>query len=331
MKKTLIAACAVLLVSGAAFASGNKESAKQAETPASLKVATITGPSGMGIAHLFANVPDVGAGTAVSIEAVGSADALLPKIITGELDIGVLPVNVAAKLYNVNPKSLVVGAVVGNGMLALVTRDGAVTGVAGLAGKTISVAGQGATPEYVLRTLVAKAGLAPDSVTLDFSIPNTEIAAALVSDKIQYAFVPEPFATVAILNGSKGDNPVHRAFLAKDEWNAVGLGKDFPMTVCVIRADYAAKYPETVRKFLDAYRASIEWTVANPADAGLAVENAGLGLKAPVATKAIPSSNFVYIPATVAKESIERLLSAYLEFAPEAVGGKLPDAGFYFK
>jgi NitT/TauT family transport system substrate-binding protein len=331
MKKTLITACAVLLVSGAAFASGNKESAKQAETPATLKAATITGPSGMGIAHLFANVPDVGAGTAVSIEAVGSADALLPKLITGELDIGVLPVNVAAKLYNVNPKSLVVGAVVGNGMLALVTRDGAVTGVAGLAGKTISVAGQGATPEYVLRTLVAKAGFSPESVTLDFSIPNTEIAAALVSDRIQYAFVPEPFATVAILNGSKGDNPVHRAFLAKDEWNAAGLGKDFPMTVCVIREDYAAKYPETVRKFLDAYRASIEWTVANPADAGLAVEAAGLGLKAPVATKAIPSSNFVFIPATDAKDSIERLLSAYLDIAPEAVGGKLPDAGFYFK
>lgn len=331
MKKTNIVALAILLVSGTVFASGNKESASQTEMPATLKAATITGPSGMGIAHLFSNTPDVGAGTVVSIETVGSADALLPKLITGDLDIGVLPVNVAAKLYNVNPQSLVVGAVVGNGMLALVTRDGSVTSVASLAGKKVSVAGQGATPEYVLRTLIAKAGLAPDSLTLDFSIPNTEIAAALVADKIEYAFVPEPFATVAILNGAKGDKPVHRAFLAKDEWNAAGLGKDFPMTVCVVRKEYAAKYPETVRKFLDAYRASIEWTIANPSEAGLAVEAAGLGLKSPVATKAIPSSNFVFIPAAEAKVSIEQLLSAYLAYAPEAIGGKLPDSGFYFK
>lgn len=331
MKKILTTALAVFLLTGFAFASGKKENAKPVETPPTLKAAAITGPSGISLAHLFTNVPDVGTGTTVTMEAVGSADALLPKLLTGDLDIGVLPVNVAAKLYNVNPESLVVGAVVGNGMIALVTRDDSVLKVADLAGKKVSVAGQGATPEYVLRTLVAKAGLASDSVTLDFSIPNPEIAAALVGDKIEYAFVPEPFATIAILNGNKGEKPVRRAFLAKDEWNAAGLGTDFPMTVCVIRKEYAVKYPETVRKFLASYRASIEWTLANPVEAGMGVESAGLGLKAPIATKAIPSSNFVYIPATEARTEIEKLLSVYLEYAPSAVGGKLPDEGFYFK
>lgn len=331
MKKITAAFIAVFCIGGLVFASGKKDETKTEEIPATLKAAAITGPSGIGMAYLFSNPPSLGDETVVTFEAAGSADVLLPKLLSGDIDIGILPPNVAAKLYNVNPDSVVAGAIVGNSTLSLVTRDASIKSLKDLAGRTVSVAGQGATPEYVLRTLLAKSGLPADSVTLDFSIPNPEIAAALVSDKISCALVPEPFATVAVMNGSKGDAPVQRAFLLRDEWNAAGLGNDFPMTVCVIRKEYAEKHPATVRKFLEAYRSSIEWTVANPAEAGKLVESAGLGLKAPVAAKSIPSCNFVYIPASESRESLEKLLSAFIEFAPEAVGGKLPDEGFYFK
>jgi len=179
--------------------------------------------------------------------------------------------------------------------------------------------------------LLAKSGLPANSVTPDFSIPNQEIAAALVSNRISCALVPEPFATVAILNSGAGPEPVRRAIMIKDEWKAAGFGPDFPMTLCVIRKEYADKYPETVRKFLQAYKESIAWTVANPAEAGKLVESGGLGLKAPIAAKSIPSGNFTFIPAVEARDSIEKLLSVFVSYAPEAIGGKLPDDGFYFK
>ena len=191
--------------------------------------------------------------------------------------------------------------------------------------------GRARPPEYVTRTLLKKYGLADDSVTLDFSIPSTEIPAALVSNKIAYAILPEPFATVAILNGKASDKPLHRAVLLKDAWAQSGFGADFPMTLCVVRKSFAQKYPAAVRKFLDAYRDSIAWTVANPEDAGPLVEKAGLGLKAPIASKAIPACNFAFVPATEARASIERLLSVFRDYAPESIGGKLPDDGFYFK
>jgi len=301
------------------------------KTPATLRVAALLGPSGIGMSYLFTNTPDVGQGTVVSFETAGSVDILLPKMLNREIDIGILPPNVAAKIYNVNSGSIIAGAIVGNGMLSLITRDASIKKLSDLAGKTISVAGQGSTPEYVIRTLLAKSGIPADSVTLDFSVPTAEIAAALISNKIDYALVPEPFATVAVMNGSTGDKPVIRAILLRDVWNANGLGTDFPMTLCVVRKEYAEKYPATVRKFLEAYKTSIQWTNANPAEAGKLVEANNMGLKAPIASKAIPSCNFVFIPADEGKQSIEKLLSTFLAYAPESIGGKLPDGSFYFK
>ena len=71
-----------------------------------------------------------------------------------------------------------------------------------LNGKTVYVAGQGATPEYMFKYLLQKNDIEIDTrkgVTLDYSIPTAQIAAELISGKIKYAVVPEPFATVAII------------------------------------------------------------------------------------------------------------------------------------
>jgi NitT/TauT family transport system substrate-binding protein len=282
------------------------------------------------MAYLFTNPPELGR-TKVSFDTAGSVDVLLPKLLKGDIDIGILPPNIAAKLYALDHNSIVVGAIVGNGMITLVTRDPSIKSIRDLKGKTVSVVGQGATPEYVLRTLIAKAGLDSSAITLDFSIPATEIAPALISNKIGYALVPEPFATVAVINGANGGVPVRRALFLQDIWISESLGSDFPMTLCVIRKQYADAYPETVRAFLSAYRKSISWTIANPSEAGKMVEASGLGLKAAVAEKSIPFTNFVYVPALEGRKSIESLLSIFLSFSPESVGGKLPDDGFYFR
>jgi len=294
-----------------------------------LKVGVIMGSSGIGMAHLMVNPPVI-PNTKIIFEKAGSIDVLLPKFVNGDIDIGILPPNVAAKLYSMAPKSIAVASIVGNSMLSLVTRDPSIASLRDLNGKTVFVAGQGSTPEYVLRTLLAKSGIPEGSVRLDFSLPYQEIAAALASGKIAYALIPEPFTTVAIMNAPKS-SPLRRAFTLRALWDAAGLGADFPMTLCVVKRDYAQKNPDKVTRFLAAYRDSIAWTQAHPDEAGPLVESSGLGLKAAVASQAIPSCSFVWIEANAAKKPIESLLSVFLVYAPESIGGKLPDEGFYLK
>lgn len=303
--------------------------AEDKERLGTLTVGVIAGPSGIGMAQLISSPPSI-PNTRILFEKAGSIDVLLPKLINGDIDIGILPPNVAAKLYSMAPKSIVVASIVGNSMLSLVTGDAFVTSLRDLMGRTVYVAGQGSTPEYVLRTLLAKNGIPEGSVHLDFSLPSQEIPAALASGKIAYALIPEPFTTVAIMNASK-NAPLRRAFTLRDFWDAAGLGKDFPMTLCVVRREYAQRNPDKVAQFLASYKYSIEWTTSHPEAAGPLVESSGLGIKAAVATKAIPSCAFVWIDANSARKPIESLLAVFLEFAPESIGGKLPDEGFYLK
>jgi NitT/TauT family transport system substrate-binding protein len=98
----------------------------------------------------------------------------------------------------------------------------------------------------------------------------------------------------------------------------------------VVDAAFAREQPGVFRAILNACRSSIEWTVAHPAEAGALTEKLEWGLRAPVASMAIPRSGYVFIPAREARASLEALYKAFLEFSPESIGGKLPEDTFYY-
>jgi NitT/TauT family transport system substrate-binding protein len=197
----------------------------------------------------------------------------------------------------------------------------------------VYVAGQGATPDYLTRYLLSAQGIAigesAGAVALDFSIPAAEIAPALISGKIDYAVVPEPFSTVITSNNAA----FRRAIDFQKEYSAALKDPSavYPMTALVVRAEFAQKYPETLKLFLQAMEKAVAWTNENPADAGSLVQKHTLGLQAPIAARAIPTAAFVYSGAEKARPGVERLLEIFLQNDPSSVGGKLPDRGFYVK
>ena len=269
----------------------------------------------------------------LSFEKFAEPSGLLPKMLKGEIDIGFLPANVAAKVYNSSNGALLCCAITGNGNISLITTDSSVKQFSDLKGKTVAVAGQGATPEYMLRYLLKQNGIAADSangVTLDFSIPTAQIAAQLISGKMAYAVVPEPFATVAQIKSDK----VIAAIDFQNEYEYfTGKGKIYPLTVMVVSKNFANENPELLNDFLKAYESSYRKTIKNPKQAGELSEKFELGLAAGIVTKSIPKANYVFIPSSSpeAKEKIEELLNIFLSFEPSSIGGKLPDEGFYFK
>ena len=284
------------------------------------KVGVLNGPSGIPCAHLMEAAEN--GKNAYSFEKFASAQNELPKLVKGEIDIGFLPPNAAAKVYNSASGAVVCLGIAGNGNLFLMTKDENIKSVADLSGKTISCAGQGATPEYMMKYLLKKNSAEAE---LDFSTPNAEIAAAMIQGKFDYALVPEPFATVA----QTKDSSVLRALNISDEFKKIEKD-DFPMTLLVANAKYAKKHKKEIRRFIEDYKASSKWTVENPDESGKLVEKHSLGLKAPVAAKAIPSAAYTWKSAKDGKAEIEKLLNIFLENSPQSVGNKLPDGKFYY-
>jgi NitT/TauT family transport system substrate-binding protein len=271
-------------------------------------------------------------GAELTYEKFADPQALLPKMIKKEIDIGFMPANVAAKVYNSGNKSIICCAVVGLGNLALITTDENIHRFTDLKLKTVNVAGQGATPEYMFRYLIKENGMTssgdlPD-VILDFSIPTAQIAAQLISGKIQYAVVPEPFATIA---KSKSDKVRTALDFQQEYLELTGEKNIYPLSVMVVRADFAKENPQLLMDFLAKYDLAVNWTISNPAASGNLTQKHNLGLAADIVEKAIPLSNYTFIPAASAKKDLEKLLNLFLDNDKSSIGGKLPEEGFYYK
>jgi len=284
----------------------------------------LKGPSALGLVHMW-ETPPLLAGVDVKVQALPSVDIMVAKIINGEAKIGILPPNVAAKLAAAG-RPLRIAAVVGNGMLSLLTNDPQVRTIRDLKGSTVEVAGQGATPEYVFRRVLAANGLhAETDLRLGFSLAYPEIAQALIAGRVRTALLPEPFATMA----RAGSPSLRQVGDVQQEWRKAGGNADYPMTVLVVDASFAAQQPRVLQAIMDAYRASIEWVLANPASAGLLAEKYDLGLKAAVAAASIPVGAYVFVPAPDARVALENLYRAYLEYAPASIGRRMPADELY--
>ena len=294
----------------------------------SIRVGVLNGPTCIPAAYLMENDKKV------SFQQFADPQALLPKMIKKEIDIGFMPLNVAAKVYNSSNKSIICCAVTGLGNLKIITTDPELRHFSDLKGRTVYVAGQGATPEYMFKYLLDENKLtygSPDEkpdVVLDFSIPTAQLTAQLISGKIWYAAVPEPFATIAQLK-----SPNVRAVLDfQQEYLAITGEQDiYPLSVMVVRKEFADKNPELVDEFLSDYKNAFEWTVKYPETAGRLSEKFKLGLSADIVTKSVPVSNYTFIPSSQAVTITEELLRIFLKNDSASIGGKLPDKKFYYE
>ncbi|MCL1993158.1 MAG: ABC transporter substrate-binding protein [Spirochaetes bacterium] len=291
-----------------------------------LTVYSVRGPSGVGLARLFEEPPEID-GFNVRMEALAHFDLIAVRFIAGGANFGVLPPNVAARIA-ASGRDIRVAAVIGTGMLSLLTSDPDVASVADLRGRTVEVAGQGSTPDFVFRRILSYHGLeAGTDVTLGFALALPELAQTLIAGLTPTALLPEPFASMALA----GRPDLRQVADIQELWAAAGGQRDYPMTLLVVDGAFADANPAAVAAVLSAARASIEWVNSDPAAAGALVERHGLGLSAPVVSASVPRSNFVFIPATDARPSLEALLQVFYDYAPSAIGGAMPADSFFLR
>ena len=295
-----------------------------------ISVGILDGPSSIPAAYLM-HKHKTGS-RQLSFTSFASPQILLPKMIKGEIDIGFFPPNVALKAYNSTGGAILCAGITETGCLFLVTQDTAIKQLSDLRGKKVHSAGHGATPEYMFKWLLAQNGIPADTddgIQLDYSIAPKELPAQLLSGKVHYALVPEPFATVAVQKSSQSVRALDiQQLYAETTGNPEAT---YPITVMVVRKKFAEQHPELVRQFMKDFSKAIAWTNSNPKKAGEFVELHLKTLSADIVNASIPTSNFVWKGAAEARPEIEKNMQLFLDFAPESIGGKLPDEDFYFK
>lgn len=301
-----------------------------AQTPAAntVRLAFLNGPTGMGAAKLLSDI-DSGALTGFSYEVAADNNEVVNLLAHGDVDIAALATNVALNLYN-KTESIQMLALNTRGVLYVLEGNGTETiqSVADLQGKTLFAFGEGANPQYILSDLLAQNGLDQESVNLQWATPE-EVTQALLSGQADAAMLPVPAATAAI---AKGQDQVRQAIDLSAAWEEAygSMGSGLYMGCLVVRRDFAAEHPQAVADFLDAYADSMDFVTSNPADAAPLAETYGLAPSAAIAEMAIPACNLCFLSGNGVAEAITPYFEALFRADPTAIGGSLPDDGFYY-
>lgn len=317
----LIAAMAICMITSACSPVAQKEDKPENSKPVS--VAMLKGPTGIGALELMEKNSNGKTKQNYNISLKSSPDEVTAGLINGELQIAALPSNVAAMLYEKTGGDIHVAAINTLGVLYLLERGDTIQSIQDLAGKTVYISGQGATPEYALQYLLDKNGV--ENVTLQFMQDHAELGAAIASGKADIALLPEPNVTAVLMQSPE----TRIAIDLNKEWEKLGDGSALTMGCIAVRKDFYEENPESLAMFLDEYNESVNYVNNNVKDAAALAEKFEVIPKAAVAEKAIPNCALVFITG----EEMEKKLSGFYEvlyqFNPKAIGGKLPDEAFY--
>ena len=288
-----------------------------------LRVGSLKGPTTMGLVNLMSEV-ESGAKSGYSFEMQSQPDVIMSELVSGKLDIALLPANVAAVAYNKTNHGVSAIDINTLGVLYCVTGDENIKSVKDLAGKTVLSTGQGASPEYVLNYLLEKNGVTDCDV--QFKSEATEIAALLKQDPAQIAILPQPFVTVATAQNDQ----LKVAFSLTDEWKSVSSDSKLLTGVTVVRNEVLENRAAEVDQFIADHQASTEKAATDVDATAELVAKYGIIAKAPVAKKALPNCNIVAIAGDEMKTDLAGYLQVLFDANPKSVGGTMPDDDFYY-
>ncbi len=331
--RNLTALVLALVMIFALAACGQKQESEPTPTPAPaadaslpVNVMVLNGTTGFGMAGLISDSEAGNAALNYTFSVETDASNITAALVNGTADIGALPTNAAATLYNKTGGKVQVLALNTLGVLYLVT-DGSeeITSFEDLRGKTVYAPAQ--NPTFIFQALCEKNGLA---VGEDITIDNTyaqpaDLNTAVSSGEVSLAVLPEPMVTVA----RSANDQLTVALDLTAEWDKVMPAGSLVQGCVVVRTEFAEEHPAEVAKFLEEYEASIELLTNDTAAAAQKIEETGVFAKAAVAQKAIPNCNVCFVTGAEMQSALGEFLNVMFEVAPDSIGGAVPADDFY--
>ena len=295
---------------------------------AGIRVGSLKGPTSMGLVSLMDKAAKGETSNVYEFTMTGKADELVGKIANGDLDIALVPANVASVLYAKTQGNVTVLDINTLGVLYVVASDDSITSMADLKGRTIYMTGKGTTPEYVMNYLLKENGLGSGDVDLQFKSEATEVASILKQDSSAIGVLPQPFATAACIQ----NEDLKTVLDLTEQWDMLNKdsGSMLVTGVTLVRSDFLRENRSPIEDFLKDHAESALFTSGHPEEAAALIAAQGIVEKAPIAQKALPYCNIVCITGQEMKDALSGYLSILMEQDAKSIGGQMPGDDFYY-
>ncbi len=323
MKKVLCILLALLLLASLCACNEKPGEASQG-TGNGVRVMTLNGTTGFGMAGLMHNAANGEAEQEYSISVETDPSNITAALINGSVDIAALPTNAASVVYNKTEGAVQVLALNTRGVLYMVS-DGSISENA-LLGQTVYVPAQ--NPTHIFSYLCKANGLA---VGEDVFIDNTyaqpaELRAAVVAGKAPLAVLPEPMLSMACAE----NEAIKVEMNLTEEWDKVAPEGSLVQGCVVVRKDYAEQNPEKVATFLKEYEASIALCSQNEGKAAEYIVEAEIFANAQVVQTALPQCNLCFVTGEEMRTQLSQYLELISQVDAQSIGGTVPADDFYY-
>lgn len=247
-----------------------------------------------------------------------------------EVDFSATPVNLPAIMANRGMPVRLLNVSVW-GLLWFVSADPDVRTVADLAGKPLLTTFQRDLPALLLERLLDAQGLTgAHSPAIRHARDAQDAIALLLSGEARSALLPEPSVSLLLAqNARRGGAALHRVQSLEDAWR--GTFPDHPhLPQAGIMAHAGVAGDRALGEaFTRAYDRSARWCKAEPAECARLAHKHLDFLPVEAIETSIRVTRLESRDAQSVRPDLEALYGLILRHNPEAVGGRLPDAGFY--
>ena len=299
---------------------------KETET-VTIRIGSLKGPTSMGLVSLMDQTKNGEAGQNYEFTMAAAADEINAAFLKGDLDIVLIPANVASVLYHKTEGQIAVVDINTLGVLYLLESKETVSSVADLAGRTVYLPGKGTTPDYALQYLLEENGVEIGEVDLQYKSEAAEVISALSEEPDALGLLPQPAATTACMQ----QKDLRIALDLTEEWDKVTMDSSLVTGVTAVRREFLEQNESAVQAFVKDHMESAQFANENVEEAAELVAALEIVPKASVAAQAIPYCNITCLTG----KDLRTALSGYLDVLagqnPEAVGGKVPSDDFYYE
>jgi len=311
----------MILVPGQSAATGKVEK---------IVMASPFSPLVMPMAHIVENrlLDDV----AQKVELVvwNTPDQLRAMITQGQVDFVSVPSNVAAIFYNKGIKLKMVRVSIW-GVFYIISQDSSIKSLKDLKGREVYIPFRGDQPDLIFQTVCRGQGLDPfKDFQIQYVSSPLDLTMGLLAGKIKYGLMIEPAAALAIMKaGQKGKKFKRVVDIQQELGKTKGQEPKFA-NAGVAALPRLADHPEVIQAFVEVYDTSVKWVNRNPEKAAKLAAKHVKGVSASAFSEALNYTIFESVGGKQSREELEKMFRWFMALNPKSVGGKLPDAGFYY-
>jgi len=316
-----------------------------------ISILMVDGAPLLSMAYMLSEDLDSIAGYNISYDITNDLDTIVAALMNQEPDFAIVPINVAAMMYN-NGSGYRLAAITTWGIMHIVS-DQDVTTLNDLIGETVVAFGQSGTPGITLRAILEQNNIEfvepigidftpdPDKVNIVYLTAASDVRDAIATgieiggEVVSFGLLAEPVATAITGFAANMDRPGVTARIdLQAEWARNNNGEIYPQAALIFHERLLENNADFVSEIINMAEQSSVFANNNPVEAGdLAVELGSIAIPNGMivgnahTTGRLPMN---FTRAADARSAVSTFLQVIMEENANLIGGAMPSENFYY-